>query len=430
MVAELRPMKLFFILACLLPVLANAQIPDYTYQPSVHTVKLYKYGDIYSYPVIGLNSSDQLELHFDDMDADIKNYYYSYQLCNSDWSPSSLQTYDYIRGFQTTRISTYRNSSISMIPYTHYQAILPDRNSVPTRSGNYLLKVFLNDDTTQLILTKRFLVVDNKITASAQVLQASNMQLFTTHQRLQVAVSTANAQLNTFSPQDLKVVLVQNNVWMSALRNDRPTIFRGNYYEYTDEDLTTFAAGREWRWVDIRSLRLMSERVQRLSDSGNHTHVFVKPDGERRGQIYVYYHDLNGIYTVENEDGNNPYWQSDYADVHFTFFPPGNRPYEGRSVYIFGELSNYSADESSKMTFNAERGAYEKTLFLKQGYYNYSYVTRMDNEPSGSVVSFQNTEGDYWGTENSYMILVYYRPFGARADELIGFARLNSIFQR
>jgi hypothetical protein len=43
---------------------------------------------------------------------------------------------------------------------------------------------------------------------------------------------------------------------------------------------------------------------------------------------------------------------------------------------------------------------------------------------------FSQTEGNYWATENAYVILVYYRPFGARADELIGYTSLNSVFQR
>ena len=73
---------------------------------------------------------------------------------------------------------------------------------------------------------------------------------------------------------------------------------------------------------------------------------------------------------------------------------------------------------------------YEKELYLKQGYYNYSYVTKTDRKDSPPDVSLENTEGNYWGTENSYMVLVYFRPFGARADELIGFTRTNSAFQR
>jgi hypothetical protein len=95
-----------------------------------------------------------------------------------------------------------------------------------------------------------------------------------------------------------------------------------------------------------------------------------------------------------------------------------------------GELTNYVTDETSKMIFNAGKGAYEKTLFLKQGFYNYSYVTLPDNKKPGEVFSLENTEGNYWSTENLYTVLVYYRPFGGRADELIGYSTASSIFQK
>ena len=142
-----KNITLLFILAISV---VQGQLPDHVYKSNIHTVKLYKAGDIYSYPVLILNSGEQLELHFDDMDADIKNYYYSFQLCNADWTPANIQIFDYIRGFQSNRISNYRNSSIVQTRYTHYQAILPERNSAPTKGGNYLLKVFLNDDTSRL----------------------------------------------------------------------------------------------------------------------------------------------------------------------------------------------------------------------------------------------------------------------------------------
>lgn len=424
--------KLLFFLFLLPVIMVQAQLPDHIYKPNIRSVKLYKAGDIYSYPIISLNSNELLELHFDDMDADVKSYYYSLQLCNTDWSPANVQSFDYIRGFQSNRITNYRNSSIVQTRYTHYQATIPERNSGPTKGGNYLLKVFLNDNAEKLVFTKRLLVVNTKASVSAQVTQPFNGNYFQTHQRVQVAVSTASGQITTFSPQDLKVVVLQNNVWGASTVIDRPTIFRGNYYEYSDEENTTFAAGKEWRWIDLRSLRLMSERMDRLidSDTSDRTDVYVKPDVERRQQIYVYYQDLNGIYTIENRDNSNPFWQSDYAWTHFTFVPPGNRAYEGKSVYVFGELTNYEQSDASRMIFNEEKGVYEKELYLKQGYYNYSYVTLTDKKQSGVQPSLENTEGNYWGTENGYMVLVYFRPFGARADELVGFTRVNSAFQR
>lgn len=422
-------MKYIFLLTISLYFLAaNGQIPDHTYKSNIRSVKLHKTGDIYSYPIIKLNSGEELDLHFDDLDANIKNYYYTYQLCNADWSSSNLHPFDFIKGFQSVRITTYRNSSIAFTRYTNYQARIPDKNCIPARSGNYILKVFLDGDTSKIVFTKRFLVVDSKSSIGAQVLQPFNGNIFRTHQKLQVAVNI-NPQQNVFNQQDLKVVLLQNNAWASAIYLNRPNIMRGNYFEYNDEMATSFAAGKEWRWIDLRSIRLMSERMTRLDKQATRTDVYVKPDGERQQQVYFYYRDINGLFTIETTDNVNPFWQSDYAYVHFSFFPPGNRQYPERDVYIFGELSNYSLNENSMMEFNEEKGAYEKTLFLKQGFYNYSYVT-LPAKKSDETFSYEFTEGNYWGTENSYQVLVYYRSFGSRADELIGFSTLNSIFQR
>ncbi len=411
-------------------VIGEAQLPDRIYKPNIHTVKLFRVGDIYSYPVLQLNSQDQLELHFDDFDADVKNYYFTFTLCNADWTPANLVGFDYIKGFQNTRIGTYRYSSIAANRYTHYQATFPDRNSGPSRSGNYLLKVFINSDTSNLVFTKRFLVVDNKVQVAAQVKQPYNGQLFQTHQRIQAVVNTANARINALSPQDIRLTILQNNDWQTAVKIDKPTIFRGNYFEYSD-DATTFPGGKEWRWVDLRSLRLLSDRMMKIDNkgTGGRVDVYVKPDVDRRQQVYFFYNDINGIYTVENNDGNNPYWQSDYAYTHFTFVPPGNQALAGKDVFLYGELTGYLTDAGSKMDFNADMGVYEKTLLLKQGYYNYSYVSLNAGAPRKEAVP-ENIEGDYWGTENSYMVLVYFRPFGARADELIGITRLNSVIQR
>jgi hypothetical protein len=393
----------------------------------IHSAKLYRYGDQASFPVITLNGSDILELHFDDLEGDVKNYYYGFQLCNADWSPSELRTFEYTKGFQSVRLSNYRTSSLASIRYTHYQAQVPDRNCYPTRSGNYLLKVFLNGDTTQLAFEKRFVVVENKTGVAAQLQQPFNASVFRTHQKLQISISTDN-KINVMSPQDLKVVILQNNSWQTSLRLDRPTIFRGNYYEYSDEAYTALPAGKEWRWIDLRSLRLMSDRMERINNRRDTTEVYVKPDASRNGLVYIYQRDLNGSYSIESMESVNPFWQADYGKVHFTYAPPGGKAFEGRDVHVYGELTDYATGDRGRMEFNAEKGIYEKDLLLKQGYYNYTYVT-LPVGKSG-YPDFSATEGNYWATENSYIVLVYYRSFGARADELVGYAAVNSAFQR
>lgn len=392
----------------------------------IKSAKLYKVGDQTSFPVLGLNGPDLLELHFDDLEGGVKNYYYTFQLCNVDWTPSVLTSFEYIKGFQNVRINTYRNSSIATTRYTHYQAQVPDRNSFPTRSGNYLLKVFINNDTSKLAFIRRFIIVDNKANVAAQLQQPFNSQLFRSHQKLQIGATIDN-RIQLFSPQDLKVVVLQNNNWKTSLLIDRPTIYRGNYYEYSDESITAMPAGKEWRWIDVRSLRLQSDRMERIDTRHDTTQVYVKTEASRSGQVYIYYRDMNGYYTLETLEGVNPFWQGDYGSVHFTYVPPGGRPFEGRDVYIFGELSDYLYNGEGKMQFNEETKRYEKTLLLKQGYYNYSYVT-LPSDNMRAYPDFSLTEGNNWTTENRYTILIYYRPFGARADELIGYAALNSAF--
>jgi len=423
-------MKKLLIIVTLLPLALQAQLPDHVYKQNIRTVTLTQANDIFSYPVLSLNSGEMLELHFDDLDGGIKNYYYTYLLCNADWTPSTLFSFDYIKGFQNVRMSTYRNSSIALTRYTHYQAMIPDRNCIPSRSGNYLLKVFLDGDTSKLAFTRRFLVVDTKSAVAAQIQEPLNSINYRSFQKVRTIV-TLNSTLNVFNQQEVKTVIVQNFAWPHALYIDRPTIYRGNYFEYNDESSTTFQSGKEWRWLDLRSLRFATDRVQKLDKKAQSTDVYVKPDGDRQKQPYMYYRDNDGLFGISTVDNNNPYWQSDYAYVHFTYVPPDSRPFEGKDLHLYGALTNYTPDGNSRMLFNEEKGVYEKTLFLKQGYYDYSYITvpqkREDDQP---YFTLENTEGNYWGTQNTYMILVYYRAFGSRADELIGYTTVSSYFQR
>ena len=132
--------------------------------------------------------------------------------------------------------------------------------------------------------------------------------------------------------------------------------------------------------------------------------------------------DYNGSYFVKGSDVNNAWWQGDYANVHFKFAPPERRPYDGKDLYITGQLTDYGLNEKTKMQFNTDKGYYECSLFLKQGYYSYGY-TLLDKN-TGTIID--NLNGNYWETENSYTILVYYKSFTDQADELIGVSKVNT----
>jgi hypothetical protein len=402
-----------------------SQLPDYVYNNKIRTPQLYAYGDQLAYPVIRLNSNDKLELSFDDLDGDVKSYYYTIQLCNADWTPAMVSQFDYVRGFPQLLISAYRFSSIALTKYTHYQAIIPDVNSAPTVPGNFLLKVFLDADTSKLAFTRRFLVLGSGVQIGAQVLQPFNPQTTNTNQKLQFVVNTGN--LSILDPtQQIRVVVLQNHRWDIAVSNFKPSIYSGSRFEYNNDDDYSFPAGKPWRWLDIQSFRFQSDRVQRAEYSKTATTILVKPDPDRSKMPYYFYNDINGYYYVQTTESVNPFWQTDYATVRFSFVPDGNAPYSDKDVYLVGKMTDYALSDETKMNFNAERGMYELSTFLKQGYYNYAYVT-VDHGDPDMRPSFQFTEGNFKDTENDYTILVYYRPLGARADQLVGMATLNSM---
>ena len=399
----------------------SAQVADSIYKSNIKTVRLYNSGDQLSMPLINLNTNDQVELHFDDLQGDVKYYYYTYQLCDKDWTPVNISQFDYLKGFTQMRVNNYRFSSIAFTKYTHYQAVLPEKSSYPTKSGNYLLKVFLDGDITKVAFTKRLLVVDNKAAIAARITQPFSPQYFRTHQRLEFNVNING--LNTFSAaQQIKVVVLQNFRWDNAALNIAPTFVRGSSLDYNTESNLIFPAGKEWRWLDLRDFHLQTDRVKTAEYKKNSTEIFVRTDRERSAERYTYYRDINGMYTVETTQSINPFWQSDYATVHFSFLPPGNIPYPGKDVYLFGQLTNYAFTDSTKMQFNAEKGVYETHLFLKQGYFNFTYIVADKN----NFGSRQELDGNYFETENTYTILVYYKSFNDRSDQLIGATTIDS----
>jgi len=408
---------------------ANAQRePDQVFLPSVKTVKLNVFGNQLAYPIIALNSNERLELNFDDLDADVKTYYYTFELCNADWSPVQMSFFDYVKGFTRVRISTYRPSSLALVRYTHYQAVFPDRNCYPTKSGNYLLKVFLNGDTSQLAFTRRFLVVDNRIAVAAQVTQPFNQQYFVTHHRLQVQVNTKGFDVR-YPQQQLKVDILQNYRWDNRLQLNTPAFVHQEMLQYINENSMVMPAGKEWRWVNLRSFRLLGDRVSSQKNTDSSFSVFVQEEKPRQGQQYFYFNDQNGMFLIEATENINPYWNADYADVHFKFLPPGGIPYPGKDLYLIGEMTNYGKSDGAKLHFNPAVKAYETTLYLKQGYYDYLYALRDPGDNRG-VFSTDLTENNSWETENVYHVLVYFRELGGRYDQLVGIARLNSQFRR
>lgn len=402
---------------------ANKINPDKVYDSSIKTILVQPMGDALGIPVISLNQMNPLEISFDDLKAKYQNYYYSVELMNADWTSANLSSFDYLQGFNQNRITQYTISSIAIQSYYHYKFTFPNTSCRPTKSGNYIIKVYKDANPQQLIFIKRFFVVDDQVSILSTIQEPFDGNISKTHQKVQLRVETK--KLSFFQPNQLQVQVIQNYRYNDALSVSEPSFIRGSLLEYNSERDLIFPSGKEARWLDLQSLRLKSDRVANFEITSNGTIVNVKPDVSRAATPYFNFKDLNGQFLIANTESLDSENQNDYATVIFTYIPPNKLPYIGSQLYLSGALTNNVLDTSSEMKFNGSLGVYQKSLFLKQGYYSYAYIIREKGAPD-PMLDYNETEGDHWETENAYSIFIYYRPPGARHDHLVGFTTVHS----
>ena len=417
----------FFLLNGMKPVMA--QVPDRlpnenrVYAGKIKTVLLHKEGFEMSAPVMKLNSGERLQLSFDDLDPDLKQFRYTIRHCEADWTTSSnLMINDYIDGFQDDPINDFSYSYNTTTNYTHYSLTFPTANLRPKLSGNYIIVVYL-DDPANVILTWRFMVIEGTpLTVAGNAHQANDVTNRFTHQQVDFTLDYNGMTIND-PTREIKIVITQNDRWDNAIRGLTPRFVRGTSLDYTDEPQSLFNGGNEFRAFDIKSLVYQSERIRKIEYDNHEYHVYLLDDLRRPFKNYVTDKEINGRKLIKNEDhAENSDIEADYAHVHF--FLPFETPLTNGQIYILGAVTDWQLNDSSRMNYDYQRKGYEKTLFVKQGYYNYLYLVK-DSKTGKSDESF--IEGNHWETENEYSIWVYYHPAGAQFDRFIALQDLNTV---
>ncbi|MBS1637969.1 MAG: DUF5103 domain-containing protein [Bacteroidetes bacterium] len=396
---------------------------DWNYKANIKTVQLHETSWEFAPATIAFGSGEQLELSFDDLDADKKFYTVSFVHCDAEWQPSNLVQAEYMNGFYEANFQNFDFSINTLQRYTHYSILFPTQNMQFSKSGNYIAYVYQDNDKDKLILTKRFMIYDNKITVVASVRQAiGNDEQFAKQHIDFNLLNSAYELTNPFT--DLKVVITQNNRWDNAVRNIKPTFVEPRQLTYSLDDKSTFNGGNEFRYFDCRSVRTYTERIGNIwRDSTRQYHIDLKTDDSRAFKNYLFYNDLNGGYLIKNQDiSGNQDLEADY--VYVNFFVPFDNPVSEGNFYILGKFTDWRTSKGNMMTYNYKRFGYECTLYIKQGYYNYTYVYVKDGQSAGDETL---TEGNHWETENDYAIYVYHRQRGTYYDQLVAIKRMNSL---
>jgi hypothetical protein len=391
------------------------------YRENIRTVLLYKSGSELSPPIIQLNTGEKLVLSFDDMEANYKQYRYTLVHCDAFWNKSDLQQMEYIDGYSEDYISDYKFSFNTTAPYVNYYLVFPNDDMKIKKSGNYILKIFLDTDKDEnVVFTRRFMVYDPKVTVEGKVVITTDLDIRYTHQQVAFKIITDKYYL-TDSYSNLHVFVMQNGRWDNMAGNIQPRNIIGNVYDYSLLDQLAFPAGNEFRYFDMKTLKYNTDRMLSLQYDSAGYEVYLMPDMPRAKKNYYSEEDINGRKLITANETQDPSTEGDYAWVHFTL--PYQYPSAEGNFYVFGALSDWQFNPSNLMKYNFEKKAYEAKLYLKQGYYNYLYAFLENRSKVGDVTFI---EGSYWETENDYTIFVYHRLPGDSYDQLVGLEFVNS----
>lgn len=393
---------------------------DEVFKDYIKTVQLYPSNDPVSFPAIPLDGNRQLVFRFDDLEADVKRYFYTIVHCDADWKPSSLSKSEYIDGFDMQEIYDYEFSRGTIVDYTHYYLRIPNRNFRPMVSGNYLLQIFDPELDDPLVLTRRFVVYEPLLSLLGEIVRPVNLAHSRTHQEIKFTVSQKNYPLS--NPRDeLRACILQNGWWEGAQCQISPRYVSGDNISFDYRGRLVFPGGRGFRPMDLRTTRFRAERVHSIEHYHDGVEIVMRTDDNRSRRSYSTIHDFNGRYVIENRDYSEPHITSDYVFPFLTL--RSSLPVYDHDVYVIGGFSDMDIRDRYRMNFDDDEGLYYLELKLKQGYYDYAYAT----SPQGTdAFDLEEFEGNLFETINDYYILLYYRAFGGRYDRVIGMGRVTN----
>ena len=394
-------MKRIILLLLLLPWCAptiHAQRHE-VLDKSLHTLQVIVNGDPLLPPIMNLGGNNHVEISFDEFSHEYHRYIYKVEHCNADWSPSTeIFESDYLNGFNGETIEDYEKSFNTTVLYTHYSLRIPNDYVSLKLSGNYKVTIFNDDgDEPVPVLTACFSLVEPGVGIGATVSTNTDIDFNKSHQQLDFSVNYG--LIRVIDPhRELYTVVLQNRRWDNSVVNPRPNIQSANKIEFTHNRRLIFPAGNEYHKFEILDVHVPTLNVDRLEWFDPYYHATLYPD--RTAQNYLYDEDQNGAFIIRNSNDYEVETTSDYVFTHFTLKSP---QLPGGDVYLNGAWTYNRFTPEYRMVYNRETQAYEATALLKQGYYNYNYLFVPENGVTGNGGL---TDGNFYETENEYIILV------------------------
>ena len=398
----------FFLWIFIIPNLIFAQISEIIPPYNIKTATFVQNNENVV-PVFSLRESFQFQ--FDDLHGDEANYFYVLTHCDYDWNESQLSKAEYIEGFDDQRIQSSENSFNTLQLYTHYTLTFPNKFTRFKVTGNYILTILNNNKET--VFSRKFILYENLVSVPMQVKRARTAASLNTKQNLDFSIKS-DAILFQNPLLNVKIMLMQNGNFNTAIKNVRPMFTIGNDLIYRYDTETQFWAGNEFLNFYNKDIRAANNTVAQVRSNQTYNSI-LHTNVARKNSIYTFFPDINGNFLVSNINAENNAIEADYAWVFFSLSAPAY--FEKKDIYVAGMFDNYALSDENRMEYNPKTALYEKAIFIKQGFVNFEYQIA---DKKGTIDRENAVDGNFHQTLNDYLALVYYRENGERYDRVIG----------
>ena len=358
--------------------------------------------------VDGTDPDNTLHISFDEMSHDVHFYSYTVEMLYSD-----LLSGEYLQGFTTRDITNYEHSLNTSREYTHYSFDFPNEDMQLTKSGVYRLIIYEDGNSDKMLADVTFCVVEPLTKIDAKVRANTDIEFNGRFQQVDIDVNTAALDLR--DPNEVRVEVTQNNRTDNMVTLIQPTYVQPSSLRYINNKALIFEGGNEYHHFDAFSCFYAGHGIDRVFHEMGDYHVLLFQDEVSKGQ-YIHEYDSNGRFVVNAERTTDPDTEAEYMWVHWTL--PMDKPFLDGSLYVGGELFNNEMNLRNRMQYDVEAKCYWLTALVKQGGYDYQYW--FSGKGTQNNTTTQRVDGSYWQTENEYAVYVYWRPFGARYDRLVG----------
>lgn len=385
------------------------------FHPDFKTLKVQVSNDFLAPPIIHLNSNEHITIMFDELSNDVRYMQYRLIHCNADWQPSQLLDSEIVDGFNIANVEDYAFSSNTFVHYVNYLITIPNQYIRPQVSGNYLLQVFPENEPDEIILQGRFAIDEAQVAIKGEATSRTDLGFNDKFQ--QVNFSISKNQYNIRDPfSELIAIVEQNGRDDNKVVIHHPQRVMGAEIIYEHIPQLIFNAGNEFRRFETVRVNYPGMNVDSTRYLNNCYNAYIKIDQERASASYYYDQTQYGRYMIDEYNSTDPNLGADYVMTHFTLDIP---QVMNADIYIDGELTNHNFSSDNKMSYNYDTNLYEKSILLKQGSYNYQYLAIPRNSAT-STADPSLVEGNHYETVNEYVIKIFHRYPGSRADKLIG----------